>query len=229
MTIELMRKCGISVSYDNQHIQVSEGEYIIGENLNEADWSAASYWYSLVALVEGSMVTLGGLHQSSIQGDKAVADIYKHLGVKSEWQGNNLVLSNSGSITSTVTFNLLQNPDIAPSVAVTCAGLNVQAELKGLETLVIKESNRLDALVVELTKLGFNCQSRNGNTLVINKGNSGVNDNFIHTYSDHRIAMSLSLLATRVGQLLIDAPGVVNKSYPNFWDDLQKVGFEVTS
>lgn len=227
MTIGLMRECGINVTFENDLIQVPEGHYTIITNLNEADWSAASYWYTLVALSGNSRISLPGLNSNSLQGDKALIELYKDLGVESEWKEGSLEIYNSGKIAKSLSIDLKSNPDLAPSIAIACAGLQVEAELSGLETLVIKESNRLEAIENELSKLGYSCTAQNNNTLLIKPVRSSINNRYINTYNDHRIAMALSLLSVIDGKFEIEDHEVVNKSYPNFWKDLESAGFHI--
>lgn len=227
MTIKLMQECGIAVSIEDNKIHVPQGNYKLTSNMNEADWSAASYWFTLVALCNNSRMTLQGLKENSLQGDKSVVDIFKKLGVEAIWHQGDLTIYNSGNIVSSLYIDLIENPDLAPSVAVACAGLQVKAELTGLETLSIKESNRLEALEIELAKLGYSCKAKNDNTLLISNQKHNTHNPIIQTYNDHRIAMSLSLLSTRVGKLVIEDPEVVTKSYPNYWKDLEIAGFTI--
>lgn len=227
MTIKIMQECGITVSFVDNKIHIPQGNYKLTSNMNEADWSAASYWFTLVALCNNSRITLQGLKENSLQGDKSVVDIFKKLGVESMWHKGDLTIYNSGNVVSSLYIDLLENPDLAPSVAVACAGLQVKAELTGLETLAIKESNRLEALEIELAKLGYSCKNKNNNTLLISNQKQDTRNRIIQTYNDHRIAMSLSLLSTRIGNLVIEDPKVVTKSYPNYWKDLEMAGFRI--
>jgi len=225
LTAELMKKNGTVVEWGNGIIMVPKGEYKVDTRIMEADWSAASYWYALVALMPDSSITLNGLNGRSAQGDQRVSEIFKLMGVDSVWEGDKLLLRHSGNVTDYLHIDLNDCPDLAPAIAVTCAGLQLNADLQGLETLTIKESNRLTALESELANLGYQCKNINNHTLQIHSGKIASTSNRVKTYGDHRIAMAFASLSVAAGLLVIEDPDVVNKSYPQFWNDLISAGF----
>lgn len=229
LTAQLMRLCGISISFDTNIISVYPGNYLSGVNYYEGDWSAASYWYVAMALIQSQQcIILKGLNKESSQGDKRVSEIFTNFGVSSEWHNRNLYLRNNGNVCKSIKIDLTENPDLAPSVAIVCAGLGINSTLTGLQTLAIKESNRLDALSNELSKLGYDCSVNNQSSLIISGRKRQLLNNSIDTYHDHRIAMAMSLLSLKHGSLVLNDPSVVSKSYPSFWKDLESVGFIFT-
>ena len=231
MTLALLNEIGVETSFEKNEICVQPITYnqqpialVI-----ESDWSSASYFYSIIALSEiGTQITLSSYKQNSLQGDSALAEIYKDFGVET-------VFNNNKSITITkinynlqpITYNLKNCPDIAQTIAITCFGLGIACHLTGLHTLKIKETDRLEALKTELTKLGANISVTN-DSLTLNSPSlegcpkEGVE---ISTYQDHRMAMAFAPLALKV-PIIINEAEVVSKSFPTFWEDLKAIGFE---
>ncbi|MBV6484911.1 MAG: 3-phosphoshikimate 1-carboxyvinyltransferase [Flavobacteriales bacterium] len=200
----------------------------------EPDWSAASYWYSVVALAKDAEITLLGLKKKSLQGDSVVAEIFEKFGVKTDFIENGIRLTKSsdfGLRTSDFQLNFTNCPDLAQTVAVTSAALNVPSKLTGLSTLRIKETDRIAALQIELTRLGFNVEV-DGDDLIVNRHSGKIqqlnhwSSISVHTYDDHRMAMAFAPLSL-LSPITIENPGVVVKSYPNFWEDLRSVGVEL--
>lgn len=226
MTVEMMGYFGAEVQWEGNAIVVKYGNYKVNNFKVEADWSAASYWYSMVALAKEADITLYGLKKESLQGDAVVQEIYKELGVITEFieGGVRLVKSSILSVQNKeLTVDFVNCPDIAQTVAVTCAALNIKAKLTGLQTLRIKETDRIAALQTELTKLGFSVEVANDD-IIINSINT-VPTEFSHsvkTYDDHRMAMAFAPLAL-YNSITIEDESVVAKSYPNFWKDLEGV------
>jgi 3-phosphoshikimate 1-carboxyvinyltransferase len=231
LTAGVMQQGGINAEFNGDEIIINPGVYKIEHDIAEGDWSAASYWYALMALNNQNNgeieLILKGLKQDSFQGDRIILEIYEQLGVTSTWKNGDLILTNNGQHTDNFNYNLKDYPDVTPALAVTCAGLQVNATITGLETLAIKESNRLISIHTELNKLGYNCQIESNNTIRIKKGRTPIKSDNIETYNDHRIAMALSLLSLQTGNLIINDPMVVTKSYPSIWSDLQKTGFTI--
>lgn len=252
MTLEIMKDFGADVCWVDETIVIKEGNYKAKDFVVEADWSSASYWYGIAALANEAEINLYGLSKNSLQGDAVVQDIYKNFGVKTEFIRNGIRLTKSfhHSITSSFHFDFENCPDIAQTVAVTCAALNVEAKFTGLKTLRIKETDRIFALQQELTKLGFSI-TVDGDDLIINPSlravnlsgvegeakqssssrHSGESRNLtswsnisIDTYDDHRMAMAFAPLAL-MAPITINEEDVVVKSYPDFWRDLKGVGF----
>ncbi|MBA3682233.1 MAG: 3-phosphoshikimate 1-carboxyvinyltransferase [Bacteroidetes bacterium] len=230
MTTDLLSEFGVQVSKNLNTISVSKSLIINLKSLIlvESDWSAASYWYSLIALSKNASITLKGLNRSSLQGDSILPEIYKEFGVSSEFKQDALILTKNSSPAKNFAYDFTNCPDLAQTVAVTCFGLGIKAELTGLKTLKIKETDRISALKTELEKFGADV-SITENSILINNTRLKIQDRLltIETYNDHRMAMSFAPLALVYGPLNIQNPEVVSKSYPLFWEDLKSVGFSV--
>ena len=230
MTINMMQYFGTKVYWNNDSIVVKSGNYKERDFKVEADWSAASYWYSMVALaMGGTEIILYGLKRESLQGDAVVTDIFKKIGVTTEFIDNGIKLTKPERIelpSSELLIDFINCPDIAQTVAVACAALNVKARLTGLKTLRIKETDRIIALQAELNKLGFSVEVI-GNDLIINQIKEiKLGETPIKTYNDHRMAMAFAPLAL-LTSIKVENSEVVKKSYPKFWDDLKLMGFEI--
>ncbi|WP_395047062.1 3-phosphoshikimate 1-carboxyvinyltransferase [Flavobacterium sp.] len=228
MTLVLLNEIGIETSFENNIIKVNQKSNIVNqESTIESDWSSASYFYSIIALSDiGTQITLSSYKQNSLQGDSALVDIYKNFDVETTFENNSIVLKKSKIVNQkSLIFNLNNSPDIAQTIAVTCFGLGIGCHLTGLHTLKIKETDRLEALQVELTKLGATISVTNDSLTLENtsKINSDIK---IKTYQDHRMAMAFAPLALKTSIIIEDAE-VVSKSYPSFWNDLQSIGFNI--
>lgn len=229
MTLALLNEIGVANSFQNNTIIVtSSAVEMPSKKLTiESDWSSASYWYSIIALSEiGAKITLSSYRKDSLQGDSALVEIYKDFGVETVFEDNSITISKSGNCKlQSVTCNLQSSPDIAQTIAVTSFGLGVGCHLTGLHTLKIKETDRLEALKTELTKLGATIFVTNDSLTIEQSIN--VNSNVaVATYQDHRMAMAFAPLALKVPIIINDAE-VVSKSYPTFWEDLKNVGFAI--
>jgi 3-phosphoshikimate 1-carboxyvinyltransferase len=251
MTAKLMQEFGLIVQLKKNTISTKKHKISNSKNLEytiEADWSSAAFWYQIAAMSYDSEITLNSLSLENLQGDKTIA---KHLSnqVETRTISDNIVIhSNQSKINNqNYTINLKHQPDLAPALAVCLAALGVDAKIEGLENLKIKESNRLQALHDELNKLGYAIQIDGDSLEIKNSGNVDpstplrvtsssiqiainstiqVNNNHqIKTYKDHRMAMAFAPLALVFGEVIIENPEVVEKSYPHYWDDLKKAGF----
>ena len=230
MTLALLSQIGIVTSFSKNVISVNSSQTT--SNLDpitiESDWSSASYWYSIAALSEiGTEITLFNYKKNSLQGDAALAEIYEHFGVHTFFNDNESITLKKIKEHSTAILNIDLNncPDIAQTISVTCFGLKTGCHLTGLETLKIKETDRLAALDNELGKLGATMKVTHDSLHLqpSDKINDGVT---ITTYQDHRMAMAFAPLALKTN-IIIDNAEVVSKSYPTFWNDLKSVGFDV--
>ncbi|CAM4328876.1 3-phosphoshikimate 1-carboxyvinyltransferase [Zobellia nedashkovskayae] len=226
MTLALLSQIGVENSFEGNTIKVSPKLSV--ENVNlvvESDWSSASYFYSIVALSEvGSEITLSAYKNNSLQGDSALQELYAEFGVETQFKGNSVILRKiENPKEQKVQFDLSNAPDIAQTIAVTCFGLGMDCHLTGLHTLKIKETDRLEALHTELSKLGANITVTD-KELTLSLSDTMHADIAIDTYNDHRMAMAFAPLAMKVPLFVNDA-GVVSKSYPDFWKDLEKLGF----
>jgi len=229
MTLEQMRAFGVNyvANWEEKTIKVLPNTYQSTVYKIESDWSGASYWYSIVALslFENTQVELLGLKQNSLQGDSDIVNIMSHLGVLSVFTRDGVFLSKIPAET-TLNWDFTNCPDLAQTVAVTCAALGIEATFTGIESLKIKETDRILALQNELKKFGGDLIEVEKNTTykilsqqVVTNNKSPVT---IATYDDHRMAMAFAPLAMLM-DVTIEDPNVVVKSYPSFWDDIKKV------
>jgi len=230
MTLELLNEIGVKTSFvENKTIVASKPTtYNLQPKtlIIESDWSSASYWYSIVALSEiGTEITLSSYKKESLQGDSVLVEIYKNFGIQTIFNHNNSITISKNNFKNqkSLICNLQSSPDIAQTIAVTCFGLGIECNLYGLHTLKIKETDRLEALKIELSKLGAEISVTNDSLHL--KTSSKINkDCSISTYQDHRMAMAFAPLALKTS-LIIENAEVVSKSYPTFWEDLKKIGF----
>ena len=226
MTLSLLNNLGIKTSFEGKLIKVANLEKIQEKCINvESDWSSASYWYSIVAFSKRAEVRLNNFYKKSIQGDSVLVKYYKELGVDTKFVENKIILTKIKDFTPPkhLTLNLVDSPDLAQTIAVTCFGLKIHCFLDGLQTLNIKETKRLNALKNELTKLGANVEVTES-SLKIFEAQKLKKNIIINTYHDHRMAMSFAPLSLKI-PISIENPNVVVKSYPGFWYDLKKAGF----
>lgn len=226
MTLQLMDLYGVRGFWKNDTITIPQGTYKPVKTSVESDWSAASYWYEMIALNPASEVTLEGLHKQSTQGDSAVAQIFESLGVKTRHTTNGTILKQSGSVVANFRYNFTNQPDLAQTVAVACCCLNIPFHFTGLESLKIKETDRINALTVELRKLGFVLTTNQTDDLTWDGTTAEQHsDTSIDTYDDHRMAMAFAPAALKFNRISINHPMVVTKSYPRYYEDLAKAGF----
>ncbi len=225
MTRSLLTQLGISSTFEEQTIRIDPVSSIeVNEMVVESDWSSASYYYSLAALCDSAKLKLSSYKKDSLQGDSALAEIYTELGVKTTFLDNEILLEKVDMPKAQrVSFDLSNSPDIAQTIAVTCYGLGIECDLTGLHTLKIKETDRLEALKAELTKLGAEIVVSN-DSLHLRPGANFQENVTVKTYQDHRMAMAFAPMALRVPIIFEDAE-VVNKSYPDFWNDFKSLGF----
>lgn len=233
MTLSLLQQIGVSTRFEGQTIEVQPVHQISPATLVvESDWSSASYYYSIVAMSAiGSTVSLSSYKAESLQGDAVLATIYESMGVTTHFEGHKLVLRkiappSAAILEEGLSWDLSNAPDIAQTIAVSCFGLGLACNLTGLHTLKIKETDRLLALEAELSKFGASVRvSDKSLHLAPFKGpfNKGVS---VATYHDHRMAMAFAPLALRV-PFQIEEAMVVKKSYPDFWEDLSLLGFQI--
>ncbi len=230
MTAELMRQHGIQVELDTSSIKVASGSYQTLDQQVESDWSAASYWYEIMTLGKLEELTLSGLISESLQGDRKVVDLFESLGVQTEFttQGARLRKVAQTSVEK-FTYDFSHQPDLAQTLAVTLCGLGIPFELNGLHNLRIKETDRIQALVTELMKFGYALDDDVPGSISWDGHHFHVTQQevFVATYQDHRMAMAFAPLSLIFPGLVIMSPGVVTKSYPNFWDDLFNMGFRL--
>ena len=229
MTLNLMRKVGVSGTFSNNKIQIKPIKTINSITVNvESDWSSASYYYSIIALSRNLELTLNNFSKNSIQGDSKIISIYEKLGVETIFNKNDnsiLLRHIKTEIIDSLSLNLNDTPDIAQTLAVTCFGLGIHCKLEGLKTLKIKETDRLLALKTELEKLGANVTFTE-ESITVFRSRKIIENITIETYQDHRMAMAFAPLVLKVPINILE-PNVVTKSYTTFWEDLLKIGIKV--
>lgn len=234
MTLSLLNEIGVETSFVGNKITVKSLSHVPNPLplIVESDWSSASYFYSIIALSEiGNEITLSSYKKNSLQGDSVLAEIYKDLGVETVFDNNKIHLRRVQiPIPKSLIINLNDFPDIAQTIAVTCFGLGIGCHLTGLHTLKIKETDRLEALKTELSKLGASVSVTNVSLTLQSYSpplegcpKGGVT---IKTYQDHRMAMAFAPLALKT-DIIIEEAEVVSKSYPAFWIDLKSIGFAI--
>lgn len=227
MTKRIMQEFGAKVELSNHVIKITPTPYVFKPCKSESDWSSASYWYETIALSDEGEIRIPELGKNSLQGDSILADIYKQFGVKTIFDTKGIKLIKSGSVVKSFSFNFEDYPDIVPAVMTTCAALNINSEYQNIGHLAFKESNRIAALGQELEKIGaILTKDKDSYHLTTNIKEPDTNLVF-STYGDHRIAMCLSPLVLKFINIEINDPNVVNKSYPEFWDDFKKLKFAV--
>ncbi len=227
MTASLMKEFGVQVhlDFEAQLIEVPSQPYLPAHVTVEADWSAISYWYGFAALAQTAHITLPNVSVRSLQGDRVIADIMEWLGVKSTFVNNSLILTKKNHFNS-ITWNFKDCPDLAQTVLPVCAAKGIRGEFTGLESLRIKETDRIAALQSELGKIDAMLTEPETGKWILTPGKISGEPITIETYHDHRMAMGLAPWATQTN-LVINDPSVVNKSYPGFWEDMTTIGFEI--
>ena len=230
MTLAILKKTGIKCCFENNIISIEPSSRIHDVSISvESDWSSVSYFYSIVALSKDSELDIGTFYESSIQGDIKLTEIYTKLGVETKFikSSSRILLKKINDFVKPdhIDLDLTDNPDIAQTIAVTCFGLGISCDLVGLHTLKIKETDRLKALKIELSKLGAEVKITNNS---FHLGSSfSINTNIsIETYNDHRMAMAFAPLAL-LTSITINNPEVVSKSYKDFWKDLKSLNFKL--
>ena len=228
MTLALLNEIRVKTSFLGDKIVVQSTTYNLQPTTLkiESDWSSASYFYSIIALSKiGTQLTLFSFKQNSLQGDSILAEIYKDFGVETVFKEDRVELKKVSHSYKPIRLDLIQSPDIAQTIAVTCFGLGLGCRLEGLQTLRIKETDRLEALKAELSKLGATVIISN-NILMIAPSTRIIENTMIKTYQDHRMAMAFAPLAL-LTNITIENAEVVSKSYPTFWEDLKQIGFQM--
>ncbi|AVM57361.1 3-phosphoshikimate 1-carboxyvinyltransferase [Bacteroides heparinolyticus] len=238
LTLQLMRDFGAQADWTSESsITVHPGDYRDVPFTVESDWSAASYWYQIMALSPSTKnggatnpeVELPGLLPHSYQGDSRGAELFARLGVRTEYTERGVRLTKTEPSVARLEENLIDIPDLAQTFVVTCCLMNIPFRFTGLQSLKIKETDRINALIVELRKLGYAVHSEQDSILSWNGERCPAEENpAIATYEDHRMAMAFAPACLTMPRIEIDEPQVVSKSYPAYWNDLQKAGFKIT-
>ncbi len=224
MTAKVMEYFGIEILMHENAIAIKKQQYSSRrEYVVESDWSAASYWYEMAALSEDVDLFLHGLKKDSIQGDSIIAELYTQFGVHTEYLENGVRLTKTNNHCQHFVQNFRNYPDMVQTLVCTAAGLGISGEFKGLHNLRFKETDRIHALHTELKDLGLTLDSSE-DQIKIERSEIQAS-RAIRTFADHRMAMAFAPLAIPLGEIIIESPNVVSKSYPDFWEDLKKTGF----
>lgn len=229
LTLQLMEQFGVKATWSGQMIRILPQEYKPIHFTVESDWSAASYWYAMMALSKTAEIELLGLFKNSLQGDATGAKLFAQLGVGTTFTDRGVQLKHNGNVAKKLIYNFVNEPDLAQTFVVVCVLLNIPFRFTGLQSLKIKETDRIEALKTELRKLGYLLTDSNDSILEWNGERCEPEvDPVIATYEDHRMAMAFAPAALILPQgIRIADPGVVTKSYPTFWDNLRGAGFTV--
>lgn len=227
MTQQLMREFGAQVEFDGSNIAIAPTAYTPHAYVVESDWSAASYWYEVLALRGEGSYFLAGLHKKSTQGDAQVAKFFSRLGITTTYEEGGVRIEWNGRCNKRLNLNLVEQPDLAQTLVVTCCFMGVPFHFTGLQNLKIKETDRIAALMAEMRKFGYVLVEPREGELKCDACRAEVrlSDVSVSTYNDHRMAMAFAPVALREG-LTIKNAEVVSKSYPNFWNDLKQVSFD---
>ena len=230
MTLLLMKDFGAKASWTSENeLRVEPQPYQSTPYTIESDWSAASYWYLITALSKDAEITLPGLFKQSYQGDSKVADFFPLLGAHTSYKENNVILSKPNlidiSLATHVNCDFTNQPDLVQTFVVACVLQNTTFHFSGLQSLKIKETDRIAALIQEMRKLGYVLYEKDGTTLYWNGERCERSHESIDTYEDHRMAMAFAPACLVMDDICINNPEVVSKSYPHYWDDLKAAGF----
>ena len=227
MTLNLMKKFGIKYDLSEDSISINNQEYKSGSYKVESDWSAASYWYSFISINKKlKEIKLKGLREHSFQGDQVIEKIMTLFNVETLYDKDGIILRKKDFDCDYLELDFKDCPDLAQTVLVVAAFHKVKLKLYGVESLKIKETDRLKAMSNELKKIGVNFYDDNGVWTLDKRNNEFSNEASIETYKDHRMAMAFAPLASEIN-ITINNPDVVNKSYPSFWEDMKKAGYDI--
>ncbi|MEM7549195.1 MAG: 3-phosphoshikimate 1-carboxyvinyltransferase [Bacteroidota bacterium] len=230
MTRNLMKLFGVKAEFKPEInlIKIESSSLKSCEYIVESDWSGASYWYEFLAISELNNLFLKGLRKHSFQGDSALVDIYAQLGIRSEFKAEGVFLVKDRSLLpETLDYDFSNCPDLAQAVCISCATLGVKVKFTGLESLKIKETDRINAIDQELKKIGSALLESDSVWEIVDRVEFNQQEAIeFQTYEDHRMAMCLAPLASKFA-VIIEEPEVVNKSYPEYWDELEKAGLSI--
>ncbi|MHB1177040.1 MAG: 3-phosphoshikimate 1-carboxyvinyltransferase [Daejeonella sp.] len=225
MTLAMMSQAGIKYQWEGNTIKIANQSFSTSTISVEPDWSAASYWYGIAALSEEAEIFLPGLNGYSLQGDSKITEIMANFGITSQFKDGGVLLKKEPKKVERKIFDFKECPDLAQTVIVVCAALGHDATFTGLETLKIKETDRVNALQVELAKIGVKLIEKSLTYKLDCSGRDLSRSISVGTYDDHRMAMAFAPLALVLTEIEIEDHRVVDKSYPHFWSDLESIGF----
>ena len=228
MTLELMQQAGVRSTWKDDAITVEHQDYHSEGMVVERDCSAASYWYQMAALSSDAELLLENVTEKSLQGDAIISQMARTLGVKTEYVPEGALLTKCKNRCLTLGLDFIYTPDLVQTMAVTCCLNNTRFRFAGVQTLRVKETDRIAALQNELLKLGY-CIEETEPGVIEWKGERAEPQRSpcISTYNDHRMAMAFAPASIHFQGLQIENPEVVSKSYQNFWNDLKKSGFVI--
>lgn len=228
LTLGMMAQFGVKTHWEDRTIKIHQEFYRPTRYIVESDWSGASYWYEMAALMNNAQIELKGLFKNSMQGDSKVAELFTDLGILTEFSKDGVVLKKTDRKVKKMFHNFVNEPDLAQTFVVTCCMLGIPFMFTGLQTLKIKETDRIEALKAEMKKLGYLIYDSENSVLEWNGERCELEaEPVIKTYEDHRMAMAFAPAAITFGQINIAEPKVVTKSYPRYWDDLKSIGFAI--
>ena len=230
LTLQLMKDFGAQASWLNDHeLKVEPQPYCSTPYYIEGDWSATSYWHEIVALSKDATITLPSLFRKSYQGDSKMADQFAQLGARTSYKENGITILKPKMVDISqaihVNLDFTNQPDLAQTFVVTCALQNITFRFTGLQTLKIKETDRIAALICEMKKLGYVLHEAEDSILYWDGERCERSGEAIDTYEDHRMAMAFAPACLVMDNICINNPQVVSKSYPRYWDDLKAAGF----
>ena len=230
MTLKLMQQWGGEYSWDKNVIKVENRSYKKPEEkvFCESDWSAASYFYSILTMAKGGEIKMPYLFKDSLQGDSICEKIFGKLGISTSYTEEGIVLTKNSSSTNHFEYNFINCPDIAQTLAVCCSARGLDTHLFGLQTLAIKETDRISALKTELEKFGVFVTVTENEMKIKSSGKLIASSSPLATYKDHRMAMSFAPLALSIDKIEIEDSMVVEKSFPHFWEELKNIGFTIS-
>lgn len=228
LTLGMMAQFGVKTHWEDRIIRIHPEDYKPAHYIVESDWSAASYWYEIAALIDDAQLELKGLFKNSMQGDSKVSELFLDLGIATEFSNNSVILKKTDRKTKKLFHNFVNEPDLAQTFVVTCCMMGIPFMFTGLQSLKIKETDRIEALKAEMKKLGYVIYDSENSILEWNGERCEPDANpIIKTYEDHRMAMAFAPVAIKTGHINIAEPKVVTKSYPMYWEDLKSVGFKI--
>lgn len=228
LTLRLLEEFGIKSSWVGNTIKIKPQEFVPKAFTVESDWSAASYWYQIAALSKDFDIELLGLHKNSYQGDSKLTEVFNKLGIVTKYTDKGVRLLKGDFVTEKLVYNFVDQPDLAQTFVVTCCLMGIPFYFSGLQTLKIKETDRILALKNEMKKLGYLITDKNDSILEWNGERcEPESEPVIATYEDHRMAMAFAPAALKMDSITIAEPQVVSKSYPQYWEHLVSVGFGI--
>ncbi|WP_243348207.1 3-phosphoshikimate 1-carboxyvinyltransferase [Parabacteroides sp. FAFU027] len=228
LTLRLLEEFGIKSSWVGNTIKIKPQEFIPKPFTVESDWSAASYWYQIAALSKDFDIELLGLYKNSYQGDSKLTEVFNKLGIVTKYTDKGVRLLKGEVVTKKLVNNFVDQPDLAQTFVVTCCLMGIPFYFSGLQTLKIKETDRILALKNEMKKLGYLITDKNDSILEWNGERCEPEaEPVIATYEDHRMAMAFAPAALKMEHITIAEPQVVSKSYPQYWEHLVSVGFGI--